>query len=175
MTVAYLFWIKNIFSSSIFVWFLVVIAYLCFLLWKTRYIKNNALVTVNNDFWSWVGWFANDFRHSWKSLANHLTSDHKIVIQGNECIILFLACYFVSRTHHSTINNHQSLISPLSSRAVVSDFHSLWRHMNTRHWHCDVIFVDCSCTCKLAQRRCSLVNNNREYWFLTTRYLRLSM
>ena len=51
----------------------------------------------------------------------------------------------------------------------------LWRHANVRHWHCDVIFVDCSCTRKLAQRRSSLVNNNREYWFLTIRYSRLSM
>ena len=42
-------------------------------------IKNNAWVTVNNDFWSRVRWFANDFHewrsHEWKSLANHLTSD----------------------------------------------------------------------------------------------------
>ena len=41
--------------------------------------------------------------------------------------------------------------------------------------HCDVIFVDCSCTCKFAQRRSSLVNNNHEYRFLTTRYSRLSV
>ena len=39
-------------------------------------------------------WFANDFhswlRHSWKSLANHLTRDQKIVIHGNSCIILYI-------------------------------------------------------------------------------------
>ena len=61
-------------------------------------IKNNAWVTVNTDFWSWVGWFSNDFHewwsHEWKSLANHLTSDQKIVIHGNEDIILFLTRYF---------------------------------------------------------------------------------
>ena len=36
-------------------------------------------------------WFANDFqewlRHSWKSLANSLTRDPKIVIHGYSCII----------------------------------------------------------------------------------------
>ena len=40
---------------------------------------SNAFVTMNNDFWSLVMWSANDFhswlRHSWKSLANHLTRD----------------------------------------------------------------------------------------------------
>ena len=96
-------------------------------------IKNNAWVTVNNDFWSPVGWFANDF-HEWrshesKSLANHLTSDQNIVIHGNECIILFLTRYFMSWTHHSATNNHRSLISPLSPRTVFSDL-TLWRHHN---------------------------------------------
>ena len=33
--------------------------------------------------------FANDF-HSWKSLANRLTRDPKIVIHGNSCIILYI-------------------------------------------------------------------------------------
>ena len=95
------------------------------------YIKNNAWVNVNNDFWSRVGWFANDFHewrsHEWKSLANHLTSDQKIVIHGNERIILFLTRYFVSWTHRSATNNHWSLISPLSLRTVFSDL-TLWRH-----------------------------------------------
>ena len=43
--------------------------------------------------------FANDFhlwlRHSWKSLANRLTRDPKIVIHGNSCIILYFI-YWVS-------------------------------------------------------------------------------
>ena len=146
-------------------------------------IKNNAWVTVNNDFWSRVGWFANDF-HEWrseKSLANHLPSDQKIVIHSNECIILFLTRCFTSWTYRPATNNHRSLISPLSLRTVFSDNHcdvitvDLWRRANARHWHCDVIFVDCSCTRKLAQRRSLLVNNNREYRFLTTRYSRLSV
>ena len=35
-----------------------------------------------NDFHSWL-------RHSWKSSANRLTRDPKIVIHGNSCIILY--------------------------------------------------------------------------------------
>ena len=48
--------------------------YLSQRLWN---IKNNAWITMNNDFDSRVRWFANDFHswlyHSWKSLANHIT------------------------------------------------------------------------------------------------------
>ena len=50
-------------------------------------IKNNAWVIVNNDVWSRVRWFANDF-HEWR-------------IHGNECIILFPARYVMSWTHNS--------------------------------------------------------------------------
>ena len=102
---------------------------------------------------SWVRRFANDFRewwsHEWKLLANRLTSDQKIVIHVNECIILFLACYFMSWTHNSAINNYRSLVLPLSLRTVFSDL-VLWRQHSwsvTSHermyWHCNVIFVHC--------------------------------
>ena len=43
-----------------------------------------------NDFHSWL-------RHSWKSLANRLTRDPKIVIHGNSCIILYILCFSISR------------------------------------------------------------------------------
>ena len=66
----------------------------------TFYIKNNAWVTVNDDFWVTSGQFANNFHkwrsHEWQLMANRLTSDPKIVIHGNECIILFLTRYFMS-------------------------------------------------------------------------------
>ena len=35
-------------------------------------------------------------------------------------------------------------------------------YANARYWYCDVIFVDCHCMRKLAQRRSALVNNSRE-------------
>ena len=81
---------------------------------------------------SWIttfGWrvmrFANDC-HKWrshesKSLTNRITSDPKIVIHSNKCIILFLACHFMSWTHNSTQNNYWLLILPLSLRTVFSD------------------------------------------------------
>ena len=53
-----------------------------------------------------------------QSLPNRLTSDKKIVIHGNECIILFLTCYFMWWTHKSAKNYHRALISPLLPRAA---------------------------------------------------------
>ena len=89
---------------------------------QAKGIKNNAWVTVNNDFLSRVRRFGNDFHewrsHEWKSLPNRLTSDKKIVIHGNECIILFLTCYFMWWTHKSAKNYHRALISPLLPRAA---------------------------------------------------------
>ena len=85
-------------------------------------IKNNAWVTMNNDFWVTSEAIYQRQSHSWKSLAKRIMSDPKIVIHGNECIILFLTCHFMSWTHYSAKNNHRSLISQLSPRTVVSDF-----------------------------------------------------
>ena len=47
-------------------------------------------------FGSRVRRFANNWSLEWELLANRITSDPKIVIHGNECIILFLTCYFMS-------------------------------------------------------------------------------
>ena len=89
--------------------------------WKShcRDIKINA-----NDFHEWQ---SHEFCHEWKSLTNRLTSDPKFVIHGNECIILFLTCYFMSWIHNSAENNYRSLISPLSLWTIFSDL-VLWRH-----------------------------------------------
>ena len=77
-------------------------------------IKNNAWVTVNNDFWSRVRRFANNFHEwqsqEWRSLANRLTSDPQIVIHGNKCIISFL--------HAIWCPEHTILLKQLS----ISDF-----------------------------------------------------
>ena len=45
-------------------------------------IFGSLVMRFTNDFHSWL-------RHSWKSLANRLTRDPKIVIHGNSCIILY--------------------------------------------------------------------------------------
>ena len=72
-------------------------------------------------------WRSHEYCHEWKSLANRITSDPKIDIHGNECIILFLTCYFTSWTHSFAKNNHRLLISPLLLSTVFSDL-VLWRH-----------------------------------------------
>ena len=150
-------------------------------------------------FWSRVKWFANNFHewwsHEWKSLANHLTSSSRMKIigksphewpknriHGNECIILFLTRYFVLNTpfrnKHSSIY-HFAIVAMdgLSWLNIVTSSQLICDVMRTRGTGIGtgITFVDCSCTRKLAQRRSSLVNNNREYRFLTTRYSRLSV
>ena len=71
-------------------------------------------------FWSRVRWRS----HEWKSLANHITSDPKIVFQSNKCFILYLTCYFMSLswTHDS---NQRTFISQLMPRTAFSDL-TLW-------------------------------------------------
>ena len=123
-------------------------------------------------------WFSRVTKSRVKIIAESLHEWQRIVIHGNECVILFLTCYFMSWTHRSTTNYHWVLNSPLLPRAVFSDL-ALWHHYNwsvascerARYWYCDIIFVDC----KLAQRRSSLVNNIREYRYPATRYSQLSM
>ena len=112
----------------------------------TMDVKNNAWVTVNNDFLSRVGRFSNDFHewrsHEWKSLPNPLTNDKKIVIHGNKCIIIFLTLYFMSWTLKSTKNYHRALISPLLPRAAFSD-QGLWHHHNwsVTSWKCEKLVL----------------------------------
>ena len=57
-------------------------------------IKNNAWVTVNNDFLSRVRRFGNDFHewrsHEWKSLPNRLTSDKKSLFTVTNVLFYFL-------------------------------------------------------------------------------------
>ena len=148
-------------------------------------IKNNAWVTVNNDFLSRVRRFDNDFHewlsHEWKSLPNRLTGDKKSLFTVTNVLFYFLHAILC----HEHTNPLKTIIERpfrhccqgwhfLTQHCDVTTIH-LWRHANARNWHCDVIFVDCHCTRKLAQRRSSLVNNNREYRYPATRYSRLSV
>ena len=68
------------------------------------------------------------FGHEWGDLpmifkSDEVTSENhwqiaswvtKIIIHSDECIIIFLICYFMSWTHNSTKNIHRLLILPLS-------------------------------------------------------------
>ena len=100
---------------------------------------------MNNDFFSLVRRFGNDFHewqsHKWKLLLYCLTSDTKILIHTNKYIVLFLTCYFMSWTHISAKNYHGPLISP---RTVITV--DLWYHLAvvftrdevTRENHCRI-------------------------------------
>ena len=91
-------------------------------------IKNNAWVAVNNDFLVTseviCQWFSRVTKSRVKIIGKSPHEWLKIVIHGNECIILFLTRYFMSWTHHSAKNYHRS---PLSLRTVFFAL-ALWRH-----------------------------------------------
>ena len=69
---------------------------------------------MNNDFGvtSASMRFANYFHewrsHEWKSLANRITSDPKIVIDGNEGIILFLIIQSLRRLEYIRALKYES-------------------------------------------------------------------
>ena len=50
-----------------------------------------------------------------------------------------------------------------------------WIAVNVMSWKCDVIFIGCSCTRKLAQCWYSLVNSNHDYCFFAIWYSRYFM
>ena len=146
-------------------------------------IKNNVWVTVNNDLGVTSEAICQCFHewrsHEWKSLAkiaSRVTPKSLFTVTN----VLFYFLHAIWCPEH-TIPLKQLTIADFVIVAKNSLFWfsivtvDMWRHVNVGHWHCDVIFGDCSCTCKLAQRRSSLVNNSREYRYLTTRYSRLSV
>ena len=132
-------------------------------------IKNNAWVTVNNDFC-----------HEWGNSAMIFMSDE--VTSENHCRIasrvtksLFTVTNVLIHFLHAILCHEH--INPLRTIIERSFRHccqgrpfltehcdvttiDLWRHANAKYWYCDVIFVYCHCTRKLAQRRSSLVNNS---------------
>ena len=149
-------------------------------------IKNNAWVTVNNDFCC----------HEWGDSAMIFTSDE--VTSESHCRIasrvtknslftvtnvLFYFLHAIScqentnplRTIIERSFRHCCQGRPFLTEHCDVTIIDLWRHANAKYWYCDVIFVYCHCTRKLAQRRSSLVNNSREYRYLATRYSRLSV
>ena len=148
-------------------------------------IKNNAWVTVNNNFC-----------HEWADSAIIFTSDE--VTSENHCRIasrvtkksLFTVTNVLFYFLHAILcHEHPNPLRTIIERSFrhccqgrpfltehcdVTTI-DLWRHANAKYWYYDVIFVYCHCTRKLAQRRSSLVNNSREYRYLATRYSQLSV
>ena len=120
-----------------------------------------------NDFYEW-------WSHEWKSMPNRLPSDKKNHdIHGKPYIILFLHDILCTDWAHRPAKKssiaHFTIFAKDSLFLLVigtSPQCNLWRHANTTYRHCDVIFLDCSSTGKLAQRWSWLVINNREDRYL---------
>ena len=141
--------------------------------WPGRDIKNNAWVNVNNNF----------FGHSWCDLPmkiigkSHYKRPKKLLFVVTNVLLYLLHAILCPEY---TIWLKQSTIAHF---AIVAKHGLFWLSIatslrlicdvNARYCHC-VIFINCSCTRKLAQRRTSQVNNNHEYQFLNFRYSRLS-
>ena len=135
-------------------------------------------------FGSQVRRFANDF-HEWRSHEWTCWQIASWVTQKSVFMVTNVSFYFLHAIlrHEHTIPLKQLLFADF---AIVAKDGLFWLNIVTspqlicdvpRTWygHCHVTFVDCSCSTKFAQMRSSLVNNNREYRFLTTRYSRLSV
>ena len=136
-------------------------------------------------FFSRVRRFGNDFhewqRHEWKSLVNRLTGEKKSLFTVTNVLFYFLHAILCNehtnplRTIIERSFRHCCQGRPFLTEHCDVTTIDLWRHANAKYWYCDVIFVYCHCTRKLAQRRSSLMNNSREYRYLATRYSRLSV
>ena len=110
-------------------------------------------------FLSLASWFGNDFNewrsHGWKSMPCRLTSDKRLLFTLTHTL-----CYFL---HAILCPEHTNPLKKIIDRSFRhcpqgrSFRHfdvttvNLWCHANAMKWHCDVIFVNCSCTRKLAQ------------------------
>ena len=87
---------------------------------KSMDIKNNAWVTVNYDFFVTSDairqWFSRVTKSRVKIIAESPHEWQKIVIHGNECIILFLTRYFMSWTHKSAKELSSSAHFPIVAK-----------------------------------------------------------
>ena len=134
--------------------------YLLHILW---YIEN-AWDTVNNDFWVTSEAICQQFSRVTKSWEKILGKSHH---EWQE-----KSLFTVTNALLDFLNIILCLEHAIPLKTIIN---RRFRHKNVANWHGDVIFVDCSHTCKLTQRRSSLVNNNREYRFLATWYSRLNV
>ena len=149
-------------------------------------IKNNAWVTVNNDFFvtseAIRQWFARVTKSRVKIIAESPHEWQKRSLFTVTNVLFYFLHAILSHEHTNPLRTiiERSFRHCCQGRHFLTEHcdvttSDLWRHANAKYWYCDVIFVYCLCTRKLAQRRSSLVNNSREYRYLTTRYSRLSV
>ena len=92
-------------------------------------IKNNAWVTMNNDFWVMSKAICQRFQRLPKSLANRITSDQKSLLTLTNVLFYFLHVMLCPEhtVQLKTKKKYRSLILPLSLRMVFSNI-ILWRH-----------------------------------------------
>ena len=128
------------------------------------------------------------FCHEWGDSATIFTSDEKLFLNRimsdkksffmvtNVLFYFLLAILYPEHTIllKTIIDHWFRYWSFLTWHCDVTTIY-LWFHMKVVYWHGDVIFVNCSCTCILAQRQSLPVNNHCEYQFLATQYSWLSM
>ena len=93
------------------------------------YLKNNAWVTVNNDFWldHELGDLPINFvtRENCWQIASWTTQKSLFLRQRMNCFISYTLLYVLKKNSAKT--NYRSPISPLSLRTVFTDL-VFWRH-----------------------------------------------
>ena len=114
---------------------------------KQRRNRDTVLVAMNQRCRIWVHVLVTRENHCQIALLAT-----KIVIHTNTDIISVLTRYLCLQQERFFLTRHFDVITL-----------DLWRQENAGYWYCDVIFVDCSFTGKLAESLSSLVNNKREY------------
>ena len=92
---------------------------------------------MNNDFRGPpIGWFSNDFHElgsrEWKSFANHLTSNPKIVIHS---ILFPFTCSYMFWNTGKMIKTAVTLRGSVGNSIVTSRKHVLWRHFTDCLWN----------------------------------------
>ena len=95
-------------------------------------IKNNAGVTVNNNFWvtseAICQWFSRVTKSRVKIIGkSHHEWPKKSLFTVTNVLFYFLHAILCPGTHNSAKNHHRLLISQLSPRTAFSDI-ALWRH-----------------------------------------------
>ena len=149
-------------------------------------IKNNAWVTVNNDFFvtseAIRQWFSRVTKSRVKIIAESSHEWQKKSLFTVTNVLFYFLHAILCREHTNPLRTiiERSFRHCCQGRPFLTEHCDvttidLRRHANAKYWYCDVIFVYCHCTRKLAQRRSSLVNNSREYRYLAARYSRLGV
>ena len=122
----------------------------------SQYIKNNAWVTMNEDFLSRVRRFGNDFTSDEVTSENHCRIASRVTKKSLFTVtnVLFyflhaILCHehtYPLRTIIECSFRHCCQWRPFLTEHCDVTTIDLWHHANEKYWYCDVIFVYCHCT-----------------------------